>query len=58
MISPVVHLCPVCREAVRSTMRGNIPAHLDRLRADTCPAGGEPFRISLLTSPEFQGVTA
>ena len=48
-----VYLCPVCRQPVKATKRGNIPAHLDSIREDTCPAGGEPFRISVVITPEF-----
>jgi len=58
MIRPVVYLCPVCRRAIRPTMRGNIPGHVDALRLDTCPASGEPFRIALDVTPEYQGVSA
>lgn len=58
MISVVVYLCPVCRRAIKPTMRQNIPAHVDALRLDTCPATGEPFRIALDVSPEYQGVSA
>ena len=53
-----MNLCPICRQAVKPTLRKNIPAHLDSIREDTCPATGEPFRITLTVMPEFQVVTA
>ena len=34
------------------------PAHLDSIRTDTCPGTGEPFRIAVTVTPEFQVVTA
>ena len=52
------YLCPVCRRAVKTTRGGNIPAHLDSIREDTCPAGGYPFSITLVLTPEFQMVSA
>ena len=53
-----MNLCPICRQAVKPTLRKNIPAHLDSIREDTCPGTGEPFRITLTVMPEFQVVTA
>jgi hypothetical protein len=53
-----VNLCPVCCQAVKPTLRHNIPAHLDSIRTDTCPGTGEPFRIAVTVTPEFQVVTA
>lgn len=52
----LIHLCPVCRTPVKPTVRANIPAHMDTLKFGVCPAGGEPFRITLAVSPEFTGV--
>jgi hypothetical protein len=49
----LVYLCPVCRQAVKPTRLSNIPAHLDSIRQDTCPAGGYPFRICIVVTPEF-----
>ena len=54
----MVYFCPVCRQAVKPTLRQNIPAHLDSIRTDTCPGTGEPFRIAVTVMPEFQVVTA
>ena len=51
------YMCPVCRWDVQPTMRGNIASHLDGARA-TCPAGGEPWRITIIRRPEYSGVTA
>jgi hypothetical protein len=48
-----IYLCPVCRRAVKPTRGGNIPAHFDSIREDTCPAGGYPFHITLVLTPEF-----
>lgn len=53
-----LHLCPVCRQSVAQTTRGNIGVHLDTLRAETCPGGGEPFSIAIVVTPEFQLVTS
>lgn len=53
-----VHLCPVCHQPVKATLRGNIPAHLDSIRQDTCPGGGEPFHIAITVTPEFGLVPA
>lgn len=59
MTQPAIsHLCPVCRRAVKPTTGRNIPAHLDSIREDVCPATGEPFRITLDLTPEYQLVTA
>ena len=52
------HLCPVCRQAVARTTRGNIGAHLDSLRANNCPGGGQPFDITITVTPEFALVTS
>ncbi len=52
-MSVQIYLCPVCRRAVKPTRHGNIPAHLDSIREDTCPAGGYPFHITLVLTPEF-----
>ena len=52
------YLCPVCRRAVKTTRGGNIPAQLDSIREDTCPAGGYPFGIALVVTPDFQLVTS
>ena len=57
-MSVQIYLCPVCRRAVKPTRGGNIPAHLDSIREDTCPAGGHPFRIALVVTPDFQLVTS
>ena len=53
-----MNLCPVCCQAVKPTLRQNIPAHLDSIREDTCPGTGEPFRIAVTVTPEFQVVGA
>lgn len=53
-----VHLCPVCRQPIQPTTRGNIGVHLDTLRADTCPGGGHPFAIAITVTPEFAVVSA
>ena len=53
-----LHLCPVCRQSVAKTTRGNIGAHLDSLRADNCPGGGHPFDITITVTPEFALVTS
>ena len=53
-----IYLCPVCRQAVKPTMRGNIGCHLDSIRQDSCPGGGEPIRIAVIVTPEFQMVAS
>lgn len=53
-----LHLCPVCRQSVAATTRGNIGWHLDTLRAENCPGAGEPFTITIAVTPEFQAVMA
>ena len=53
-----MNLCPVCCQSVKPTLRHNIPAHLDSIRTDTCPGTGEPFRIAVTVTPEFQVVGA
>jgi len=50
-------MCPVCRADADQTMRGNIASHLDGIRADTCPASGEPWRITMRREPEYVGVS-
>ncbi|MDZ7886571.1 MAG: hypothetical protein U5N53_28370 [Mycobacterium sp.] len=50
--------CPVCRRELKPTRGGNIPAHYDSIRAGTCPAEGEPFRIMLERHPMFTGVAS
>jgi competence CoiA-like predicted nuclease len=50
-------LCPVCRQQVARTMGLNIQSHFDSLRLETCPGSGEPYRIALLWTPMFCGVT-
>ena len=50
------NLCPVCHRDVKPTLRANIAAHLDSIRADTCPGSGHPFRITVYSEPEFLGV--
>lgn len=52
------YVCPVCRQHTKRTMRGNIAAHLDSVRRDTCPAGGYPIHIALVVTPEYQLVSA
>lgn len=47
-------LCPVCRRDVKPTIHANIPHHFDSIRADVCPASGEPYRITLEKRPEFE----
>jgi len=49
-------LCPTCRREVKPTTKGNIVAHLDSIRRDTCPSSGEPWRTTVLSDPEFRGV--
>lgn len=49
-------VCPVCRRELRPSIGDNIPAHFDSIRADVCPASGQPFRIMLERQPEFAGV--
>ena len=53
-----MNLCPVCRQAVKPTLRQNIPAHLDSIREDTCPGTGEPFRIAVTVTLGNLGVNA
>ena len=54
----LVYECPVCRRVLKPTRGGNIPAHYDSHRIDTCPAEGEPFYIMLERQPDYQGVAA
>lgn len=60
--NPVRHgrafLCPVCLREARRTAAGNIWSHYDALRIDVCPGSGHPFRISIVSDPEFTAVFA
>lgn len=51
------YLCPCCRREVRPTVHGNIPGHLDSVRSDRCPSSYEPFGTTVVSDPEFIGVT-
>ncbi|MCB1288442.1 MAG: hypothetical protein KDB47_12245, partial [Mycobacterium sp.] len=37
------YLCPVCHREVKPTVGRNITRHMDSLRRDICPGGGEPL---------------
>lgn len=56
MTLPARYLCPVCWCDVKPTIRANIASHFDSIRNDICPAGGEPFRITIDKLPEFTNV--
>jgi len=48
-----LHRCPVCRREVKPVGRGLIPLHFDSLGFETCPAGLEPFYITVAADPEL-----
>lgn len=41
-----MRICPVCRQTVTKTTKGNIAAHRDSLGRDMCPSTGFPFAIT------------
>jgi hypothetical protein len=38
--------CPVCRQFVIRTARGNIWRHRDSMGRETCPMSGEPYELA------------
>lgn len=42
--------CPVCRNRVLPTTRGNVGAHTDRLGRDTCPMTGQAYDLTLISN--------
>jgi hypothetical protein len=57
-VSRALNLCPVCLRNVAPTRGGNIYGHRDSIRRDTCPGSGNPWAITVLSEPEFQGVAS
>lgn len=52
------YLCPVCRREVKPTRKGHIGAHMDSIRRDECPGSGLPWTTTVLSRPEYVGVSA
>lgn len=38
--------CPVCRQVVLRTTKGNIHRHWDSIGRDICPCSGEPYELT------------
>lgn len=49
----VHYKCPVCLRDVKPTRGQTIYNHLDSMRIATCPAGGEPFHITIEDHPNI-----
>ena len=52
-MSNTKRICPICRKPVWPTIRANIYGHTDTA-GNTCPASGEPYRISIHDKPEIR----
>jgi hypothetical protein len=51
-------LCPVCHRETQKTMKDRMWHHYDSIRSGVCPGSGEPWDIAVMSSPEYQGVSA
>ena len=54
-MTTTAYLCPVCHREVKPTVGRNITRHMDSLRRDICPGGGEP--LSSAVTIDLTGAT-